>query len=78
MKTSVIPFLLRGINLLGIDSVFYPNERRSEAWHRLANCIPNDAINHITTEIGLSDLPVWGQSILAGQVRGRVVVDIHR
>ena len=78
LETSVIPFLLRGINLLGIDSVFHPNERRSKAWNRLADRIPKDALSHITTEIGLSDLPVWGQSILAGQVRGRVVVDIHR
>ncbi len=78
LETSVIPFLLRGINLLGIDSVFHPNERRSKAWNRLADRIPKDALSHITTDIGLSDLPVWGQSILAGQVRGRVVVDIHR
>lgn len=78
LETSVIPFLLRGINLLGIDSVYYPNARRSEAWHRLADVLPEDVLDRITTEVSLSDLPEWGRSILAGQVRGRVVVDVNR
>ena len=78
LETSVIPFLLRGINLLGIDSVYYPNVRRSEAWHRLADVLPEDVFDRITTEVSLSDLPEWGRSILAGQVRGRVVVDVNR
>lgn len=78
LETSVIPFLLRGINLLGIDSVYYPNARRSEAWQRLADVIPEDAFDRITTEVSLSDLPELGRSILAGQVRGRVVVDVNR
>ena len=78
LETSVIPFLLRGINLLGIDSVYYPNARRSEAWHRLADVLPEDVFDRITTEVSLSDLPEWGRSILAGQVRGRVVVDVNR
>lgn len=77
LETSVIPFLLRGINLLGIDSVYYPNARRSEAWQRLADVIPEDAFDRITTEVSLSDLPELGRSILAGQVRGRVVVDVN-
>ena len=78
LETSVIPFLLRGINLLGIDSVYYPNARRSEAWHRLADVLPEDVFDRTTTEVSLSDLPEWGRSILAGQVRGRVVVDVNR
>jgi len=78
LETSVTPFLLRGINLLGIDSVYYPNARRSEAWQRLADVIPEDAFDRITTEVSLSDLPELGRSILAGQVRGRVVVDVNR
>lgn len=77
LETTVIPFLLRGINLLGIDSVYYPIERRTEAWQRLAQTIPHDMIDAVTSEAALEDLPRLGREILDGKVKGRVVVDVN-
>lgn len=74
LQTTVLPFLLRGINLLGIDSVLCPTEPRRAAWERLATLLSRDDLDAITTEIGLDDLPQYGERILAGQVRGRTVV----
>jgi acrylyl-CoA reductase (NADPH) len=78
LETTVIPFLLRGVNLLGIDSVYYPIERRAEAWQRLAQTIPGEMIDAITSEATLEDLPRLGKEILDGKVKGRVVVDVNR
>lgn len=78
LETTVIPFLLRGINLLGIDSVYYPIERRTEAWQRLAQTIPHDMIDAVTSEATLTELPRLGREILDGKVKGRVVVDVNR
>jgi acrylyl-CoA reductase (NADPH) len=78
LETTVIPFLLRGVNLLGIDSVYYPIERRAEAWQRLAQTIPGEMIDAITSEAALEDLPRLGKEILDGKVKGRVVVDVNR
>jgi acrylyl-CoA reductase (NADPH) len=78
LETTVIPFLLRGVNLLGIDSVYYPIERRTEAWQRLAQTIPHDMIDAVTSEAALEDLPRLGKDILEGKVKGRVVVDVNR
>lgn len=78
LETTVIPFLLRGINLLGIDSVYYPIERRTEAWQRLAQTIPHDMIDAVTSEATLAELPRLGREILDGKVKGRVVVDVNR
>ncbi|WP_018876356.1 MDR family oxidoreductase [Thioalkalivibrio sp. ALE31] len=74
LKTTVLPFLLRGINLLGIDSVLCPTERRRETWERLAALLPGHDLEAMATEIGLDDLPHYGEQILAGQIRGRTVV----
>ncbi|WP_018938116.1 MULTISPECIES: MDR family oxidoreductase [unclassified Thioalkalivibrio] len=74
LQTTVLPFLLRGINLLGIDSVLCPAERRRGTWERLAALLPGDDLDAITSEIGLEDLPDYGESILKGQIRGRTVV----
>jgi acrylyl-CoA reductase (NADPH) len=74
----VLPFILRGVSLLGIDSVECPRPRRTEAWRRLATLLPGDLLDGLTTEIALSEVAVWSERILAGQVRGRVVVDVHR
>ena len=76
LKTTVLPFLLRGINLLGIDSVLCPGERRRAAWERLAELLPGDDLDAITTEIDLEELPHYGEQILAGQIRGRTVVRV--
>jgi acrylyl-CoA reductase (NADPH) len=73
---SVVPFLLRGVNLLGIDSVMCPIERRRAAWARLARDLPGDALEVMTETVGLEALPGLAAKILAGQVRGRIVVDL--
>lgn len=74
LKTTVLPFLLRGINLLGIDSVMCPKPRRELAWARLAKELPKEALDSTITEVGLGDLPALASAILKGQVKGRTVV----
>lgn len=76
LETTVIPFLLRGVNLLGIDSVMYPQDGRVRAWGRLATDLPMAALESMIETIGLAQLPEYGRKILAGQTRGRVVVEI--
>jgi acrylyl-CoA reductase (NADPH) len=78
LETTVIPFLLRGVNLLGIDSVMCPPGERAAAWERLASDLPLDRLDGLTSEVGLADLPRLAGEILKGQVRGRVVVDVNR
>ncbi len=77
LDTTVIPFLLRGVNLLGIDSVMYPQPARSAAWQRLATDLPMETLEAMIEMIGLAQLPAYGKKILAGQTRGRVVVDLE-
>ena len=74
---SVIPFLLRGVNLLGIDSVMQPYENRVRAWQRIASDLPLDKLETMIEPATLSDLPQLGSDILKGKVRGRVVVDVN-
>ncbi|HKJ87435.1 MAG TPA: MDR family oxidoreductase [Gammaproteobacteria bacterium] len=74
LGASVVPFLLRGINLLGIDTVYCPAERRASAWQRLAQDLPGELLDGLTREVGLAEVPDLGARILAGEVRGRVVV----
>lgn len=76
LPSSVAPFILRGVCLLGIDSVMCPIEPRKAAWQRLATDLDPAKLSEITTEISLSEVSDWGAKILAGQVRGRVVVKI--
>ena len=76
LPTSVAPFILRGVCLLGIDSVMCPIERRSVAWSRLASDLDRRKLAEITQEIGLEEVVGAGAKILAGQVRGRIVVKI--
>jgi len=75
LETTVIPFLLRGVNLLGIDSVMCPVPQRREAWNRLARDLPLDKLDQMIQPAGLADLPRLAGEILKGQVRGRVVVE---
>ena len=77
LDTTVIPFLLRGVNLLGIDSVMCPFEPRQAAWQRLDELVDRDLLASMTTTVGLSDLPALGPKILAGEVQGRTVVDVR-
>lgn len=76
LPSSVAPFILRGVCLLGIDSVMCPIEPRKAAWQRLASDLDRTKLSEITEEISLDQIPGWGAKILAGQVRGRVVVKI--
>jgi len=78
LDTTVVPFLLRGVNLLGIDSGLVPYERRVAAWDRLARTFDWALLDRIQQTIGLADLPAYADKILAGQVRGRVVVDLTK
>jgi acrylyl-CoA reductase (NADPH) len=76
LEATVIPFLLRGVNLLGIDSVMCPKPRREQAWARLARDLPLDLLESMITAARLEDLPRLAAEILAGKVRGRVVVNL--
>ncbi len=76
-SSNVLPFLLRGINLCGIDSNTCSKERRLKAWGRLATDLPLDKLDAMTNEGGLSDLPDLAGKILRGQVRGRTVIDVN-
>jgi acrylyl-CoA reductase (NADPH) len=77
LPATVIPFLLRGVNILGIDSVMQPYENRVEAWKRVATDLPLDKLEDIIVPAKLSDLPQLGKDILKGQIKGRVVVDVN-
>lgn len=76
-EATVIPFLLRGINLLGIDSATCPTDRRTQAWQRIAADLPMDKLETISREVPLADVPAEAERILKGQVRGRTVVDVR-
>jgi acrylyl-CoA reductase (NADPH) len=76
LPTSVAPFILRGVCLLGIDSVMCPLAPRKAAWERLARDLDREKLSEITHEIGLEQVFDMGAKILAGQVRGRIVVKI--
>ena len=73
---SVAPFILRGVSLLGIDSVMCPLLLRQEAWRRLETDLDRAKIAAMTSEIGLADVVAAGKRIVEGQVRGRIVVKI--
>jgi acrylyl-CoA reductase (NADPH) len=77
LPTTVFPFILRNIALQGIDSVMCPPKRREEAWRRIADILPMDKLDALTTTIPFADLPQAASTILAGGIRGRTVVDIN-
>lgn len=77
LPATVIPFLLRGVNLLGIDSVMQPYDNRLRAWERIAADLPMDKLDAMIQPANLADLPELGRAILKGQVKGRVVVDVN-
>ena len=77
LETSVIPFLLRGVNLLGIDSSMQPYDTRIAAWGRLVQDLHTQKLDEATTVIGLAELTDFAKQILDGQIRGRVVVDVN-
>lgn len=77
LPASVIPFLLRGVNLLGIDSVMQPYEQRVRAWQRVASDLPLKKLDAMIYEASLAEVPALGSQILKGQIKGRVVVDVN-
>ncbi len=77
LPSSVAPFILRGIALLGINSVTTPQKPRREAWARLAKEIDRDALAAMITTIGLGEVAGQADAILAGQIRGRTVVEVE-
>ena len=78
LPTTVLPFILRNVSLLGVDSVQCPTPVRAEAWRRLGTALPLDALDAMTTVEPLERLPQLAEQILAGQTRGRVVIDVRR
>jgi acrylyl-CoA reductase (NADPH) len=76
LPTSVAPFILRGVALLGIDSVYRPRADREEAWRRLEFDLDREKLSEMTTEIGLADVIEAGRQIVDGRVRGRITVKI--
>ena len=78
LSTTVLTFLLRGVNLLGIDSVMRPYADRLRAWERIARDLPMAKLEAMVLPAGLGDLPGLGAAILKGDVRGRVVVDVRQ
>ncbi|MEM7683737.1 MAG: zinc-binding dehydrogenase, partial [Pseudomonadota bacterium] len=76
LPATVVPFLLRGVNLLGIDSVMQPQAPRIAAWQRIARDLPMDKLEEMISMATLDDLPAMGPAILKGEVKGRVVVDL--
>jgi acrylyl-CoA reductase (NADPH) len=75
---TVAPFILRGVSLLGIDSVMAPKARRITAWERLARDLSADALDSIAREIALADAIAAAGELMDSQVRGRIVVDVNR
>jgi acrylyl-CoA reductase (NADPH) len=75
LHTTVMPFILRSVSLRGNDSVSCPVERRTKAWQRLASDLPDSAYDTIGRIVGLDQVPQVAQEIIAGQVRGRVLID---
>jgi acrylyl-CoA reductase (NADPH) len=76
--SSVAPFILRGVTLVGIDSVMCPRQYRIEAWARLARDLDTDKLGTIAHEIDLADAIAFATDLLAGRVRGRAIVDVNR
>lgn len=78
LQTSVFPFILRGVNLLGIDSNTCPNDRRRSAWQRLAALLQDDHFERVSTRtVSLSELPEASRDLLSGRVQGRILVEVQ-
>ena len=76
LPTTVLPFILRNVSLLGVDSVSCPTPVRAEAWQRLASDLPAGGVEAMTTVEPMSRVPELAEDILAGRIRGRVVIDV--
>lgn len=78
LRTTVLPFILRGVSVLGIDSVMCPMDERRRVWHRLATDMRPARLQHSAREIGLRDLPEAFATLLKGEARGRFVVKLFK
>jgi acrylyl-CoA reductase (NADPH) len=78
LNTTVMPFILRGVSLLGIDSVMCPQKPRQAAWDRLGRDLEPALLNTIATEIGLADTIQGARDLIDGKIRGRLIVDVNR
>lgn len=76
LSTTMIPFILRAVSLVGVESVTVPGERRRAAWARLARDLPPDLLDRLARTIALGAVPHFSEELLAGRVRGRLVVDV--
>jgi len=74
LPTTVMPFILRGVTLAGIDSVMAPLALRRQAWARLASDLDPALLEAMTTEVSLAEAPAAAARLMAGEVRGRIVV----
>ncbi|MDR5857473.1 oxidoreductase [Caballeronia sp. LZ062] len=74
---TVAPFILRGVALLGVDSVYVPRERRVAAWNAIADDVPVATIERVASTISLADAPQTAASLLRGEIKGRVIVDVN-
>lgn len=77
LPATVMPFILRGVTLLGIDSVMAPNSTRDPAWKLLADQLDVSKLQAISTKVGLSDAIKTAEDIMGGKIRGRVVIDVN-
>ena len=77
LDTTVFPFILRGVNLLGIDTTTCPRDQRIAVWERLNSDMPRELLREITTEVSLAQVPETCEAMMASQITGRFVVDLH-
>jgi acrylyl-CoA reductase (NADPH) len=77
LNTTVLPFILRGVNLLGINAAQPPPEQRQKVWSRLTGNLSLDLLETITQVVPLKDVPAKSREILDGHIQGRVVVDVN-
>jgi acrylyl-CoA reductase (NADPH) len=78
LPATVMPFILRGVTLYGINCVFQPNAVREQAWALLAAHVKPDQLAQMTHEVALSDIVQASNDLLAGRIRGRTVIDVNR
>ena len=78
LPATVAPFILRGVTLVGVDSVMCPTPKRIEAWNRLAQDLDLSKLGNLSNTIGLSEALTKADELLAGKVRGRLIVDVNR
>ena len=76
MHVSVFPFILRSVNLLGMDTISRSSPEKKAAWRRLTRDFPLEKLDAMTRTVRLDQVPDWADKILKGQVRGRIVVDV--